>query len=115
MKNVFKIFQELKNESPKNGDSFAIASLPTIKNHKLGISQNGQPMFFIKCDDNTKAKSLDTNLEFISVLYNRQCQLINKKGKIEEDIYTVVYLKSDSDYLQEYFLKNVFLIIKKIS
>lgn len=115
MKNVFKIFQELKNESPKNGDSFAIASLPTIKNHKLGISQNGQPMFFIKCDDNTKAKSLDTNLEFISVLYNRQCQLINKKGKIEEDIYTVVSLKSDSDYLQEYFLKIVFVLIKNIS
>lgn len=115
MKNVFKIFQELKNESPKNVDSFAIASLPTIKNHKLGISQNGQPMFFIKCDDNTKAKSLDTNLEFISVLYNRQCQLINKKGNIEEDIYTVVSLKSDSDYLQEYFLKIVFVLIKNIS
>ena len=115
MQNVFKIFQELKNESPKNGDSFAIASLPTIKNHKIGISQNGQPMFFIKCDDNKKAKSLDTNLEFISVLYNRQCQLINKKGKIEEDIYTIISFKSDSDYLQEYFLKIVFVLIKNIS
>lgn len=115
MQKVFKIFQELKNESPKNGDGFAIASLPTTKNHKLGISQNGQPMFFIKCDDNTKAKSLDTNLEFISVLYNRQCQLINKKGKIEEDIYTVISLKSDSDYLQEYFLKIVFVLVKNIS
>lgn len=115
MQYVFKIFQELKNESPKNGDSFAIASLPPIKNHKLGISQNGQPMFFIKCDENSKTISLDTNLEFISVLYNRQCQLINKKGKIEEDIYTVISLKSDSDYLQEYFLKIVFVLIKKIS
>lgn len=115
MQNVFKIFQELKNESPKNGDSFAITSLPTIKNHKLGISQNGQPMFFIKCDDNTKAKPLDTNLEFISVLYNRQCQLINKQGKIEEDIYTIISFKSDSDYLQEYFLKIVFVLIKNIS
>ena len=115
MQNVFKIFQELKNESPKNGDGFPIASLPTIKNHKLGISQNGQPMFFIKCDDNTKAKSLDTNLEFISVLYNRQCQLINKQSKIEEDIYTIISFKSDSDYLQEYFLKIVFVLIKNIS
>ncbi|MPS72499.1 MAG: PD-(D/E)XK motif protein [Chryseobacterium sp.] len=115
MQNVFKKFQELKNKSPKNGDGFAIASLPTIKNHKLGISQNDQPMFFIKCDDTTKAKLLDTNLEFISVLYNRQCQLINKKGKIEEDIYTIISLKSDSDYLQEYFLKIVFVLIKKIS
>jgi len=115
MNNVYKIFQELKNESPKNGDSFAIVSLPTIKNHKLGVSQNSQPMFFIKCEEDTKAKSLDTNLEFISVLYNRQCQLINKKGKIEEDIYTIISLKSDSDYLQEYFLKIVFVLIKNIS
>lgn len=115
MQNIFKIFQELENKSPKSGDSYAIASLPKIKNHKLGISQNGQPIFFIKCDDNTKAKSLDTKLEFISVLYNRQCHLINKKGKIEEDIYTVISLKSDSDYLQEYFLKIVFILIKNIS
>ena len=77
MQNIFKIFQNLRNESPRDGDSFAIASLPTIKNHKLGVSLNGQPMFFIKCDEKTKAKSLDTNLEFISVQFNRQCQLIN--------------------------------------
>ncbi len=115
MQNVFKIFQDLKNESPKNGDSFAIAALPTINNHKLGISQSGQPLFFIKCDEKTKAKSLDTNLEFISIQFNRQCQLINKKGRIEEDIYTIISLKSDSDYLQEYFLKIVFVLIKNIS
>lgn len=115
MQNVFKIFQNLKNESPRDGDSFAIASLPTIKNHKLGISLIGHPMFFIKCDEKTKAKSLDTNLEFISVQFNRQCQLINTKGKIVEGIYTIISLKSDSDYLQEYFLKVVFVLIKNLS
>lgn len=114
MKSVFKIFQELKNESPRNGDSFAIASLPSIKNHKIGISQNGQPMFFIKCDNSTNSKSLDSNLEFISVQFNRQCQLINKKLKIEEDVYTIISLKTDSDYLQEYFLKIVFVLVNNI-
>ena len=115
MQNIFKIFQDLKNESPRDEDSFAIATLPTIKTHKLGISFNGRPMFFIKCDEKTKAKSLDTNLEFISVQYNRQCKLINKKGKIEEGIYTIISLKSDSDYLQEYFLKIVFVLVKNLS
>lgn len=115
MQSVFKIFQELKNQSHNNGDSFAIASLPSIKNHKIGVSQNRQPMFFIKCDNSTKAKSLDTNLESISVQFNRQCQLINKKQKIEEGVYTIISLKSDSDYLQEYFLKIVFVLIKNIS
>lgn len=115
MQNVFKIFQNLKNESPRDGESFAIATLPTIKNHKLGISLDGQPMFFIKCDEKKKAKSLDTNLEFISVQFNRQCQLINTKGKIVEGIYTIISLKSDSDYLQEYFLKIVFVLLKNLS
>lgn len=114
MKSVFKIFQELKNESPRNGDSFAIASLPSIKNHKIGISQNGQPMFFIKCDNSTNSKPLDSNLEFISVQFNRQCQLINKKLKIEEDVYTIISLKTDSDYLQDYFLKIVFVLVNNI-
>lgn len=115
MQNVFKIFQELRNQSPNYGGNFPIAALPSIKNHKIGISQNGQPMFFIKCNNSTKAKSLDTNLEFISVQFNRQCQLITKKGKTEEGNYTIISLKTDSDYLQEYFLKIVFVLIKNIS
>lgn len=115
MQNVFKIFQGLKSQSPNDSDNFAIAALPSIKNHKIGISQNGQPMFFIKCDNNIKAKSLDNNLEFISVQFNRQCQLINKKGETEEGNYTIICLKKQSDYLQEYFLKIVFVLIKNIS
>lgn len=115
MKSVYKIFQELRNESPTNGDNFVIASLPSIKNHKIGITQNGQPIFFIKCDNTTKSKTLDTNLEFISVQFNRQCQLINKKKKTEEGIYTIILLKTDIEYLQEYFLKIVFVLLNNVS
>lgn len=115
MKTVFKIFQELKEESPENGDSFVIASLPSMKNHKIGITKNGQPIFFIKCDNTTKSKTLDTNLEFISVQFNRQCQLVNQKKKKEEGIYTIILLKTDIEYLQEYFLKIVFVLLRNLS
>lgn len=115
MQNVYKIFQELKNESAIKDDIFPIAKLPTIKNHKLGISLNRQPMFFIKCEDKTKVKSLDINLEFIAIQFNRQCQLTNKKGEIEEGTYTIISLKSDSDYMQIYFLKVVYVLIKDLS
>jgi len=115
MKTVFKIFQELKDVSPTNGDSFVIASLPSMKNHKIGITQNGQPIFFIKCDNTTKSKTLDTNLEFISVQFNRQCQLINQNKKTEEGIYTIILLKTDIEYLQEYFLKIVFVLIRNLA
>lgn len=115
MKTVFKIFQELKDESPTNGDSFVIASLPSMKNHKIGITQNGQPIFFIKCDNTTKSKTLDTNLEFITVQFNRQCQLINQNKKTEEGVYTIILLKTDIEYLQEYFLKIVFVLIRNLA
>lgn len=115
MKTVFKIFQELKYESPTNGDSFVIASLPSMKNHKIGITQNSQPIFFIKCDNTTKSKTLDTNLEFISVQFNRQCQLINRNKKTEEGIYTIILLKTEIEYLQEYFLKIVFVLIRNLA
>jgi len=115
MKNLYKIFKELENESPINEEMFSITSIPTVKNHKLGISNNGLPIFFIKCVENTKLKPLDVNLEFISVQFSRKCELANNSGKIEEGIYTLILLKNESEFLQEYFLKIVFVILKNIS
>ncbi|MBU3714349.1 MAG: PD-(D/E)XK motif protein [Ferruginibacter sp.] len=115
MQSIFKLFQELKKKSAENADSFNVGSIPLIKNHKIGISQTEQPMFFIKCADSVNVKSIDSNLEFISVQFNRKCQLKKNKNKIEEDVYTIISLKTDSVELQEYFLEIVYLIIKKLS
>ena len=115
MQTVFNIFQRLKALSLDNDGSFKIDSLPLIKNHKIGISHLEQPMFFIKCEDSNKIKSIDCNLEFISVQFNRQCQLKNNKNKIEDGCYTIISLKTDLVALQEYFLEVIFLIIKKLS
>ncbi len=115
MNSVFKIFQELQNDLLGKSEGFKISSLPSVKNHKIGISPSGQPMFFIKCDNDFKVKTLDSNLEFISVQFNRECQLINMKSNVTEGVYTIVSLKTDSIDMQEYFLKIVFLIVKKLS
>ena len=115
MNSIFKIFQELKKHSTVNVDSFNVGSLPLVKNHKIGISQNEQPMFFIKCADAANVKSIDSNLEFISVQFNRKCLLKTTNNKIEEDVYSIISLKTDSIELQEYFLEIVYLIINKLS
>ncbi len=114
MQSIFKIFQELKKTSVSKTDSFNIAPLPSIKNHKIGISQNEYPMFFIKCGDSENVKSIDCNLEFISVQFNRSCQLQINKKKVEKGVYTIISLKTDSIDLQEYFLDVVYLVIKKL-
>lgn len=115
MESIFIKFLELKEQSTVNGDSFKVSSLPLIKNHKIGISHNEQPMFFIKCADSANIKSIDTNLEFISVQFNRKCILKTTENKVEEDIYTIISLKTDCIELQEYFLEIVYIIIKKLS
>lgn len=114
MQAIFKIFQELKTNSDNYTDSFNTAPLPSIKDHKIGISQCEHPMFFIKCIGSENVKSLDSNLEFISVQFNRHCQLLNNKKKVEEGVYTIISLKTDSVDLKEYFIEVVYLVIKKL-
>jgi len=86
MLSIFKIFQDLKNEIPSKIDGFTIANLPKIKNHKIGLSKDGLPIFFIKCENETNEKALDYNLESISIQYNEKCQLLSNDRKIADGV-----------------------------
>ena len=115
MQSVFQIFQILKEQSVDNSDGgIAVGSIPLIEHHKIGVSANGQPVFFIKCEESAKANFLDSSLEFIAVQFNRECQLLNSQQNIEKGIYTVIYLKTDSIDFQAYFLEVILLVIKKL-
>jgi hypothetical protein len=115
MQSVFNIFQKLKKEIGSENSGFTIAPLPLVKNHKIGISANGLPLFFIKCDDCTSVKNLDYNLEFISVQFNQECQLLSNNKQVAKGFYTLISLKTDSIDLLEYFLEVVYFVIKKLS
>lgn len=115
MQSIFKIFQDLKNETPSKIDGFTIANLPKIKNHKIGLSKDGLPLFFIKCEDETNEKALDYNLESISIQFNQKCQLLSNDKKIADGVYTVMALKTDSIDLQEYFLNILYFVILKLT
>ncbi|WP_348825650.1 PD-(D/E)XK motif protein [Flavobacterium aestuarii] len=114
MISIFKIFQDLKNKPSIRTDGFTIANLPKIKNHKIGISENGLPLFFVKCEDFSKERVLDYNLEYISIQFNQKCQLLSNDKKITDGIYTIVALKTDSVDLQEYFLSILYFVISKL-
>ncbi|ROI10070.1 PD-(D/E)XK motif protein [Chryseobacterium sp. H3056] len=114
MQSIFKIFQDLKNETPSEIDGFTIASLPQIKNHKIGLSKHGLPLFFIKCDNETNEKALDYNLESISIQFNQKCQLLSNDKKVAEGNYTIIALKTDSVDLQEYFLNILYFVVLKL-
>jgi len=114
MLSIFKIFQDLKNENPKNKEGFSIDNLPKIKHHKIGLSKNELPLFFIKCEDVSTQKVLDYNLESISIHFNQKCQLKAKDKKVTVGNYTIIALKTDSVDLQEYFLNIIYFVILKL-
>ena len=102
---IYNIFLDLKHSPSK--EYISVDSLPFSNHHKIGISADGYPLFFIKCDDNTK--SIDINLEFISVQFNQVCTIRDKEN-ITNSIYSIVKLKTINGDLQQYFI-NVFSII----
>jgi len=109
---IYKIFTELQRTESVNKNSFFAASLPFTQKHKIGISPEGYPMFFIECNTNTH--SLDINLEFISVLFNRPCRLSESDTIQSESIYTIISLKTDNIDFQQYFLEVVCIILEQL-
>jgi hypothetical protein len=108
---IYKIFANLERKETNN-DSFFAASLPFTIKHKIGISPEGYPMFFIEC--NSTAHSLDINLEFISVLFNKTCRL-TENNKQTENIYTIVSLKTENNDFQRYFIEVVCIVLEQLS
>jgi hypothetical protein len=111
---IYKIFADLQRKETVSKDSFSAASLPFSQKHKIGISPEGYPMFFIECNNTTH--SLDINLEFISVLFNRTCRLSESSKQSDNiyTIYTIISLKTENIDFQQYFLEVVCIVLEQL-
>ena len=107
---IYKIFASLEQRTSIK-DSFSAASIPFAKKHKIGISPEGYPMFFIECNNTTH--SIDINLELISVFFNKTCRLI-ENNKQTVSIYTIISLKTESIDFQKYFFEIVCIIFEQL-
>lgn len=109
---IYNIFKKLLLKKDCIG-SFCVSSLPYTDKHKIGVSLNRHPIFFIQCEpiDNI----FDTKLEFISIIFNRKCQLLQENA-IEpvEHIYTTIELTSNNVDLQKYFLDIISIMLKQL-
>lgn len=103
----YKVFLNIQNKEHSNQEYILVESVPFSIHHKIGISNEGFPLFFVKCNNETK--SIDINLELISVLFSQECN-IKEKEKNSNDIFTIVLLKTLNRDLQQYFT-DVFSII----
>ncbi len=108
---LFSRFQSLRNQTKENG-RFTVIALEGLP-HKLGITQEGFPMFFVRTSPS--ASSVQNIIrEILSVEYNVSCKLIDDSGKMQEDTFSIITLRSLDAPLQSYFLEIFTLMLHKI-
>lgn len=110
-RSIYKIFADLQLKEPSVKGCYLADSIPFSQKHKIGISPEGYPMFFIECGD--ASSTIDVNLELISVLFNRSCRLLENNNK-SDYVYTIISLKTENIDFQKYFFDIVFIILKQL-
>lgn len=111
------IFNNLRqNISPDGNEEYNFMAEPIEgTHHKLGVSQEGYPKFFIYTNDAGKTTP-PTRLQYIMVEYNIPCRLLDQEGNIDEKHnYTVLTLTNDNDSMQRNFIDIVAMLLEKMS
>lgn len=111
MKDLFHIFQEMRKVAKTTSDFFDAISVPFSKRNKLGVSLNGYPVFFIESYSDDFVT--EAHLECVRVLFNQDC-VLKENGKTYQGLYDIIYLDSDDEDLQRYFIDIISLVIKKL-
>lgn len=111
---IHQQFKKLLNNYSQSENCYTAVDIPFSKSHKLGIGNEGYPMFFIKSSITGSVPNI--NLEFITVQFNELCKLKKSPDQktIKENYYTVVSLKTDQTDYVEYFLDVVCIVLQKI-
>lgn len=109
---IYDIFADLQRNEDNQNDYFSVAPLPFNPNHKVGVSAQGFPMFFVSGKNTTH--TLDVNLELISILFAKNCNLIEPNQEPRQDIYTIISLKTEDADFQQYFLEVVCIILEQL-
>jgi len=107
----YKVFLNLQLRKHSDQGYVSVETVPFSAHHKIGISNEGFPLFFVKC--NKESKSIDINLELISILFSQECNIKEKENN-SNDIYTIVLLKTLNNDLQQYFTDVFSIILQQI-
>lgn len=110
MINLFEEFSLLAGKKHLGG--FTVSNIFDLENHKIGISPENYPIFFIRCLDYDQS-ILGSSLAMIKIEFSKECILYADSIK-EEGLYTLVTLKSEVSAVQKYFIDILYLVIKKM-
>ena len=112
MNPIYSQFLELNNNPPTHAGVYYYIDIPNVTDHKIGITENGCPIFFIKCDNKDQKKYPSYNLG-IDVDFGKDCDIQNGNKTIAGK-YTLITLKENSENLLPYFLDIVLIVVQSI-
>ena len=103
-----QLYDNLKTISVTPSESrYRVISLPGLL-HKLGMSEEEFPMFFIMTSDNNIMQNL--NAELLSVEYNVLCNIVDGTEILDNQHFSIITLRSENEQLQKMFV-DVFLMM----
>lgn len=110
--NLLERFRELKAR-PYTEDGFNVVSISETSPHRLGITPEGYPIFFIACSSSERVS--DIILRLFKVLFNRQCTISDTvTGSDIQDTFSIIQLSSLNPDFQKYFLEVVYLLLCRL-
>lgn len=106
---LYAKLEELKEKESAEND-FEVTDLGGMM-HKLGISKEKYPKFFI-CTSDEIASIPNESLELLMVEYDTPCTFVDERGA-EKHHYSIITLLSCDDILQKEFLDIMMMLISK--
>lgn len=110
--NLLEKFRELKAR-PHTKSGFNAVVISKTSPHRLGITSEGYPIFFIACSSSERVS--DINLRLFKVLFNRRCTISDTTTESDiQGTFSIIQLSSQNPDFQKYFLEVVFLLLCRL-
>ncbi len=109
-----ELFEQIKvlRERQTKGSEYTVIPLEGMM-HKVGVSVEGYPKFFV-CTNDTVSSIQNTTLEILSVEYNLSCTFVDDNKSEVPHFYTVITLRSLDETLQSEFIDIVLLMLQRL-
>ena len=109
MKNIIELYSKLKKQSVSKKGFTTVTCLLSSEIFLLGVSEQNTPMFLIDCE--FSEPTTDLNLECISVLFNKKCNLFDNEKQFSKTC-SIITLNNENYDFQNYFLEVIYLLLQ---
>lgn len=100
------------DKGDENNNAFKVSSLPNSK-HKLGMSIEGFPKFFVFTNDSATSSN-NIVRELLSVEYNQPCTIIEENGALQSNVFSIITLRATEEPLQAYFIEIFSMMLSNL-